>query len=46
MSFQLSTNKSYVKMPTAPDATSLQEEAAKTDMLSVESIQVFSIVYS
>ena len=40
----------YVKMPVSAWCyipTSLpQEQAAKTDMLSVVSIQVFSIVYS
>ena len=40
MSFQLSENKSYI--PT----TLPQEQVAKTNMLSVVSIQVFSIVYS
>ena len=44
MSFQLSANKRCLF---APDATSLhlpQEQAAKTDMLSVVSIQVLCTV--
>ena len=42
MSFQLSANKRCLS---APDATSLpQEQAAKTDMLSVVSIQVLCTV--
>ena len=42
MSFQLSVNKRCLS---APDATSLHhEQAAKTDMLSVVSIQVFCTV--
>ena len=46
--FQLAANKSYcIKMPISTYATSLpQEQAAKTDMLSVVSLEVFSIVYS
>ena len=42
-------SESYIKMPVSlmlhPYIT-LQEQAAKTDMLSVVSIQVFSFVYS
>ena len=43
MSFQLFVNKRCLS---APDATSLlpQEQAAKTDMLSVASIQVLCTV--
>ena len=42
MSFQLSANKRFLS---APDATSLhQEQAAKTDMLSVVSIHVLFTV--
>ena len=49
MSFQLLRIKVMSRCLSAPDATSLhplpQEQAVKTDMLSVVSIQVFSIVY-
>ena len=45
MSFQLSANKRCLSAPDATSLTSLlQEQAAKTDMLSVISIQVLCIV--